>query len=41
MSNMLWTEKYKPKKLTEYLGNETEISKIKAWLKNGDLSLKV
>lgn len=34
MNSMLWTDKYKPKKLNEYLGNLSELSTIKNWLKN-------
>jgi len=31
-----WIEKYKPKKLKEYLGNLSELVKIKNWLKHWD-----
>ncbi len=29
-----WTEKYKPKNLSEFLGNEKKISEVKQWLMN-------
>ena len=33
-SNDLWLEKYRPKKLKDYIGNEDDILVIKEWIKN-------
>ncbi|KAI9284892.1 replication factor RFC1 C terminal domain-containing protein [Umbelopsis sp. AD052] len=37
-SSMLWTEKYKPQKMEEILGNKELVKRISAWLKDWDSS---
>ena len=36
-SNVMWTEKYRPQKLDEYVGNEHLKSKVKDYLTSGDI----
>jgi replication-associated recombination protein RarA len=33
----LWTERYRPSKLDEYIGNEHLKSKVTNWLESGDI----
>jgi DNA polymerase III delta prime subunit len=35
--NILWVEKYKPHKLSDYIGNKKEIEVAKEWLKNFEM----
>jgi len=37
VNNSLWVEKYRPKKLTEYVGNEHLKQKVSDYLQNGDV----
>ena len=37
MENSLWVEKYRPKDLSTYIGNEHLKSKVKVYLENGDV----
>lgn len=37
IQNSLWTEKYRPKTLDEYIGNDDFKDKVKRWLKEGDI----
>ena len=37
MENSLWVEKYRPKDLSTYVGNEHLKSKVKIYLENGDI----
>ncbi|CAO3693827.1 unnamed protein product [Umbelopsis ramanniana] len=37
-SSLLWTEKYKPQKIEEILGNKELVKRISAWLKDWDSS---
>lgn len=37
IQNSLWVEKYRPKSLSDYVGNEDVIKKIKKWLDQGDV----
>ena len=32
MEHLLWTEKYRPKKLSEYIGSQKIISEMKNWI---------
>ena len=36
-NNSLWVEKYRPKKLADYVGNEHLKSKVEGYLENGDV----
>lgn len=35
--NLLWAEKYRPKDLDSYVGNEEFVGKLRVWLENGEL----
>ena len=37
VNNSLWVEKYRPRKLTEYVGNEHLKQKVSDYLKSGDV----
>lgn len=39
MSNCLWVEKYRPKSLDDYIGNEHIKSKVKIYLENNDIPM--
>ena len=36
INNSLWVEKYRPRKLTEYVGNEHLKQKVSDYLQSGD-----
>lgn len=38
IENTLWVEKYRPKKLADFIGNETVITKIQSFIDNEDIS---
>ncbi len=37
LENTLWVEKYRPKNLSEYVGNEDVKGKIERWIEQGDI----
>ncbi len=37
VNNSLWVEKYRPRKLTEYVGNEHLVKKVGSYIKNDDI----
>ena len=37
VNNSLWVEKYRPSKLTEYVGNEHLKDKVKDYLESGEI----
>lgn len=37
IENSLWVEKYRPKTLDDYIGNEDVVGKVRKWLEQGDI----
>jgi len=37
IENSLWVEKYRPKNLDEYVGNDDIKKKVQVWLEQGDI----
>lgn len=37
IENSLWVEKWRPKNLDDYIGNEDVVGKVKRWLEQGDI----